>query len=93
MPSGHYYIAINGSSCAMFPIALREPFIVKPKPHILIGFPTLEEAKAAQAICLQSPIAMVDEQIAAWRLRPDVRWKLNVVHDKQTKGQTVWMEV
>jgi hypothetical protein len=50
-----YWIAINGSSCAISSFPLRNP-MVTPTPEQLFGFPTLEEAQEAQRICLYAPI-------------------------------------
>jgi len=53
-----YWIAINGDSCALCSIPLREP-LVTPTPEKLFGFPTLKEAEEAQRICMT----------AQWRTR------------------------
>jgi hypothetical protein len=53
-----YWIAINGSSCALSAIPWQNPTVI-PTPQQLFGFPNLEEAKKAQAICLNKPIPEV----------------------------------
>ena len=89
-----YWIAINGSSCALFPIPLRNP-VTTPTAQQLFGFPTLKEAQKAQHICLNAPIPEAKAFFDS--LRPDVI-SGRIAHltpanpDPQTRGQTVWME-
>ena len=54
-----YWIAINGGSCALCSIPLRNP-LVTPTPEQLFGFPTLQEAEKAQRTCLMAPTKKVD---------------------------------
>src|SRR5262245_40271775 len=65
-----YWIALNGPSCAINTVPMREP-VVSPTPEQLIGYPTLEEAQAAQRLCLTAPI----EEVRAYfeRRLPDVQ--------------------
>jgi hypothetical protein len=89
-----YWIAINGSLCALSGIPWRNP-ITAPRAQQLLGFPTLEEAKRAQHICLNAPIPEVKAYLES--LRPDIQAG-RVVHrtpanpDPQTGGETMWME-
>jgi hypothetical protein len=54
-----YWIAINGPSCAICSMPLKEP-LVTPTPEEMFGFLTLEEAERAQRICLMAPIKKVE---------------------------------
>lgn len=91
--TGLYWIAVNGSSCARFSLPLREPFVVKPTPEILIGFQTHDEAEEGQAFLLTAPVENVRERMAQWMRHADVK----IVHppnpEPQTDGETMWMEV
>jgi hypothetical protein len=89
-----YWIAINGSSCALSTLPWRDPTTV-PVAQQMFGFPTLREAKEAQRICLDEPI----EKVKAWMesLRPDVAsgrvlYKRPAKPDTPTFGETMWME-
>ncbi|MFZ1104068.1 MAG: hypothetical protein WAN86_14705 [Hyphomicrobiaceae bacterium] len=89
-----YWIAINGSSCALSAIPWQNPVTI-PRAQQLFGFPTLKEAKKAQHVCLTATIPEVRAFFES--LRPDVA-SGRVVHltpanpEPQTHGETMWME-
>lgn len=86
-----YWIAINGASCALSTMPLELPIVV-PRPEVLVGFPTLDEARRAQSICLASEIASVQEEFAAWVRRPDVQIMKPMNPDPPTDGPTIWQD-
>lgn len=89
-----YWIAINGSGCALAPFPFKNA-ITAPVAQQYFGFPTYEEAKEAQRICLHEPISKVKRWMQS--LAPDVACG-RVIHktpknpDPQTRGPTAWME-
>lgn len=87
---GLYWIAINGSSCAMFGCPLIWPFNVLPVPEFLIGFPTLEEAIEAQQVCLESPADSLRGYAKEWLSRSGVAFHRFDNPEPQTYGPTVW---
>jgi hypothetical protein len=90
-----YWIAINGPSCARTTTPLRDPK-VSPTPEQLIGFPSDEEARAAQRICLEEPMETVRQFLES--LRPHVRsGVIRVIQPSHpqppsTGAPTLWME-
>jgi hypothetical protein len=89
-----YWIAINGASCAIAPMPMRNP-IVTPRPQQLLGFASLEEAEHAQKVCLTYPMDKVREFLAS--LAPQVHeGTIRVMTYKDpepsTKGPTTWLE-
>jgi hypothetical protein len=89
-----YWIALNGPSCAMWSMPANSP-VVSPIPEYLIGFPTLEEARRAQQICLNEPIGKVKEFFAS--LRPRIAsGKIRTIKPEKpeppTRGTTVWQD-
>jgi len=72
MKNERYWIAINGATCALCSLPLREPFVT-PTPEQLLGFPTVEEAERAQRICLFEPKEDVNRFLR--RLAHDVKAK------------------
>ena len=93
MTTLRYWIALNGSSCAMSSMPMRRPE-VSPRPWQLIGFLTLEEAREAQRVCLNEPIPVVRQFMEG--LLPAVEdGKIVVIthedHDPQT-GSTMWLD-
>jgi hypothetical protein len=94
MTDERYWIAINGSSCALSPLPMRNPK-ASPTPEQLIGFPTLEEAQFAQNLCLHAPMKKVRRFFA--NLAPDVHsGRIRVIRPAyphpQTSGPTAWTE-
>jgi hypothetical protein len=94
MENDRYWIALNGPSCAMFSVPLNSP-VVSPIPEHLIGFPTMEEARQAQQICLNEPIDKVAQFFAS--LRPAIkRGSIRVIKPEKpeppTRGTTVWQD-
>jgi hypothetical protein len=92
--SERYWIAINGSSCALSAIPLRNP-IVTPTPQHLLGFPTLEEAERAQHICLTAAMEEVNRFLR--NLAPDIKsGRIRAIREKrpqpETTGPTTWSE-
>ena len=89
-----YWIAINGPSCARTSIPLRHPK-VSPTPDLLLGFPSPDEAREAQRICLEEPLTTVQQFIE--NLRPRVRagevqWIQFDHPEPPTTGPTAWLE-
>jgi hypothetical protein len=89
-----YWIAINGSSCAMSSVPMVMPTVL-PKPQQLLGFPTLEEAKRAQHICLTAPMNEVRQFLQS--LSPHVRCgRITVITfddpDPPTAESTMWLD-
>ena len=89
-----YWIALNGSSCAICSLPLRHPHAT-PTPVQLIGFPTFEEAYDAQQICLHAPIGEVRRFQRA--LIPDISsGRLRLIQPKHpqppTQGPTLWTD-
>jgi hypothetical protein len=94
MMGERYWIAINGSSCALSSIPWRNPVTV-PAAQQMFGFPTFEEAREAQRTCLHEPID--DVQAYLQGLLPDIQsgrvaYKRSASAGPQTRGQTAWME-
>jgi hypothetical protein len=89
-----YWIAINGSGCAMSMLPWKNPTTV-PVSEQMFGFPTVEEARQAQLICLNKPIPEVMAYLRS--LGPDIK-SGRVVYKRprnpgpQTRGRTAWME-
>ena len=93
-PTQRYWIAVNGSSCAMSAMAMRDP-VVTPTPEQMWGFPTLEEAQKAQQICLTAPMADVIAFLEG--LRQDIKsgrilYRSPENPGPQTRGETVWLD-
>jgi hypothetical protein len=89
----YYWIAINGSSCALSITPMRNATTI-PVAQQMFGFPTLEEARKAQRICLTAPIT--EGEAFMERLRPDVKsgriiYKGPANPEPPTKGQTAWI--
>jgi hypothetical protein len=87
----HYWIALNGPSCASVP--MKAP-LVSPVPQQLFGFPTYEEAKQAQKLCLTAPIKVVNEYIQS--LGPAVKaGRVKYIRpanpESFTRGPTMWL--
>jgi hypothetical protein len=89
-----YWIAINGSSCAMSVTPMRNATTI-PIAEQMFGFPTLEEAKEARRICLHEPMERVEEFFDS--LHPHVA-SGRIVHkrsanpDPPTSDATMWLE-
>src|SRR5262249_31430809 len=89
-----YWIAVNGSSCALSNMPLRNPVVV-PTPQQIWGFPTAEEARKAQHIVLTAPMKKVMKYLKSLGL--DIK-SGRVVYlrpdnpEPQTRGQAAWME-
>jgi hypothetical protein len=89
-----YWIAINGTSCAMSPLPMRNPLLT-PTPEQMLGFPTHEEAARAQRICLQAPMDEVQRFLES--LRPDVEsGRIRVIQPEHPQppiaSQSIWTE-
>jgi hypothetical protein len=89
-----YWIAINGASCAMSALPMRKPK-VSPTPQQMLGFPTLEEAKHAQHVCLTAPLDDVKRFLAS--LSADVKAGRIIAitpanSEPPTYGPTMWLE-
>jgi hypothetical protein len=89
-----YWIALNGSSCALSSLPMQNPLLT-PTPEQLIGFPTWEEAEDAQRICLQASMDVIRGFFAG--LRPHVgSGRIRVIRPAHpqppTSGPTMWTE-
>jgi hypothetical protein len=93
MTDEKYWIAINGSSCALASMPMCNP-MTTPTAWQLIGFPTLEEAKRAQRICLKAPMDEIKKFFAT--LRPDVKsGRVRVIqheHPQPPQEPLLWTE-
>jgi hypothetical protein len=94
LDDARYWIALNGSSCALFSLPLRNPKVT-PTPQQLLGFPTLEEAKWAQNICLTAQMSHVKKFMK--RLRADVlTGRIRHIRPQHpqppTRNETIWTE-
>jgi hypothetical protein len=88
-----YYIAINGSSCALSTVPWRKPPRVVPAPEVLIGFPTLAEATEAQHFLLNAPVPEMTARLVSYRdRRPDLTVIRLPNPGPQTAGETVWLD-
>ena len=92
MSEAKYWIAINSTSCALASFPMTNP-VVSPTPQQMLGFPTLEQAKHAQQICLTSPINEVKRFPQS--LSPDVKaGRITVIApdnpEPPTHGPTIW---
>ncbi len=87
----HYWIAINGSSCAMSELPWKLP-VTTPVAEVMFGFKTVEEALIAQDICLRSPIGEVKTNMGEWLKRSDVVCIRPRNPGKKTDGPTMWQE-
>lgn len=88
----YYWIAINGASCALSSTPMPPPpkLQVIPKPEVLIGFPTLDEAVKVQGICLGDSIPNVERCLKELNKREDVCRVAYNDADAPTRGQTLW---
>jgi hypothetical protein len=89
-----YWIAINGSGCAITALPMRNPKVT-PTPQQLLGFPTYEEAAEAHRICLQAPLDEVRRLFES--LRACVKsGRVRVIQPRhpqpQTDGPVTWTE-
>lgn len=89
-----YWIAINGSSCALTSLPFQKP-LCTPTPAQMLGFPTLEEAQHAQGVYLNATMDEVCSFLEG--LRPDVKsGRILVIQpthpQPQTSGPTMWTE-
>ena len=94
MTEEKYWIAINGGSCAISQVPWVNPVTV-PVAQQYLGFPTLEEAKEAQRICLHEPATVVEDFLKG--LGPDVKaGRIRAFNppypQPPTHAETVWME-
>jgi hypothetical protein len=90
----HYWIALNGPSCAMASWPMKEPQ-VSPVPQQLFGFPTYEEAKQAQKLCLTAPIKEVDAYIQSLGTSVKagrVKYIRPANPESFTHGPTMWFD-
>lgn len=93
MAESKYWIAINGASCALLSFPMTNPFVT-PTPQQLLGFPTFEEAKRAQQICLTAPLSEAASFLQS--LAPDVAAGRIVAitfdnPEPPTHGPTMWL--
>lgn len=93
LSAGRYWIAINGASCARYPGPLRDPFIVLPKPQLLVGFKTAQQSAVAQNQCLFAKPDDLRETIRGWFESDDVIIRVMDKPQSPTDGETVWSEL
>jgi hypothetical protein len=100
-----FWIAINGASCAMASFPMKNPKVT-PTPTYLIGFPTIEEARHAQHVCLTAPLAearrFVDGLVAQGEAEgsavgvQDHARRIVVITpanpEPPTRGETMWVD-
>lgn len=86
-----FWIAINGSSCSFSGVAMVWPFTVIPTPEILVGFKTEEEAYEAQQECLTCDASLLPKLVADWQSKDDCFIVKVKNPQKQTDGQTAWI--
>jgi hypothetical protein len=91
----YYWIAINGASAAMSPMAMPKTVKVIPTPQHLIGFSDYEMAKAAQHILLTAPVSQIIAELNAL-LRRSPQHKVEDIHPEHpeppTHGPTMWLD-
>jgi hypothetical protein len=92
MTDQRYWIAINGSSCALSSLPFRNPMLI-PTPEQMLGFPT--RAEKVQRLCLQAPMDEMRKLLAG--LAPDVTsGRVRVIRPEHpqpsTRGPTMWTE-
>lgn len=90
-----YWIATNGSSCALSITPMIDAETV-PTAEQMWGFPTLEEAQSAQHIILTASMPQVTTFLQA--LGPDIKsgrvvYKQPANPGPQTRGRTGWMDM
>jgi hypothetical protein len=91
----YYWIAINGPSCARAGFPMRSPS-THPVAQQLLGFPSEQESREAQEICLSAPMKLVRAYLKS--LAPDVAsGRIKVIQpahpEPPTRGQTVWTDI
>jgi len=82
----HYWLAINGASCAMSSFPMPATVTVAPRPKMLVEFPTHGEAKTAQYSLLTDSIAKCCKLMDKWRKRHDVVIKVCKTPERPTHG-------
>lgn len=88
-----FWIAINGSSCAISRIQFRWPIKVTPSPEILVGFVKEGDAIDAQHDALNIPANRLKK---FWDKLSNNKNAVIIKlanHGPQTYGQTIWEEV
>jgi hypothetical protein len=85
-----YWIAINGPSVALCSVAMDEVHC-RPTPEQMFGFPTLQEAREAQKLLLDSPIPECHRRMKAWMAREDVAVRKPKDPEPCTTGPTMWV--
>ena len=85
-----YWLAINGASCAMFSMPVPVTVMTTPRPEMLLGFPTYDEAKTAQHTMLTAPIAKCRKLMDKWKRRHDVVTRVFKNPEPPTRGATIW---
>lgn len=91
---GRYWIAINGSSCALASLPFTNPKVT-PIPRQLIGFSTYNEAREAQRICLNDPTSKVIQfmENLQSRVKAGQVMIIQPSHPQpSTKGPTLWTD-
>ena len=88
----YYWIAINEHTVARSAFPMEQFPEVSPKPQLLLGFPTHDEAVEAQGKCLDEPIEKVRSFLEGLTVRADVakRWYRNS-EPPVPGGVTTWM--
>lgn len=92
MKTTYYWLAINGSSCAMSSFPLPKTVTVTPRPRMIVGFPSYEEAESAQRSLLTAPIAKVRKLMDGWKSRRDLVMKVFKNPESHTRGVTLWQD-
>ncbi len=89
-----WWIAINGASCAAYPVDSRHVPTVAPTPEQLIGYRTQHEQLAAQRLILREPMEQVNEYLEGLPSRiqsGELRYVRPAEPEPPTHGQTHWI--
>lgn len=91
-----WWVAVNGETAALSPIASETPPLIQPTPEQLLGYRTLDEAKAAQQFLLTAPVSdiyrsMVGGDLAKRIKAGEISYFLPKKPELPTKGPTQWL--
>lgn len=86
-----FWIAINGDSCALCSIPLRNP-LVTPTPEHLFGFETLEEAQEAREINLTGSARQIKQLVKRLSTDFSIRYIRPKHPQAPTREATAWTD-
>jgi hypothetical protein len=87
----HYFIAINGPSCAITAVPFSKPPKTSPRCECLIGFPSLEEARQAHQVCLTAPMEEVMRRMRLWHADPRIIYLVQPNPEPPSREPTFWL--